>query len=214
MRDTSLCAALEDRELAALHVSRSRHIMPAGYPMGDCGDLCANIVSGALKLSLHAKDGREQIVDLMFAGDFLGTPRVREQIVTATTLAQTEICAFSRHDFAHALDTFPPMRRMLVERAIAASERARGRLRMLGHSSARERVAVFILYITAHADGKPVRIPLRREEVANFLGLAAETVSRQLGHLRAEGVITLVNARDCTVLDHERLCAIARSPNF
>lgn len=209
VRGASLCAALEDRELALLHAGRSRHIIPAGDRLDNYCDVRANIVSGAFKLSIRADDGREQIVDLLFAGDFLGAPCPREQDVTAIALAETEICSFSQLPFTDALDAFPAMRRMLLERTIGAFERARGRLHMLAHASARERVAGFILDFASRADGKPVRIPLRRREVANFLGLTVETVSRQFGRLRAEGAITLVNARECTVPDRARLTAIA-----
>lgn len=181
----------------------------AGERIDHYGDACGNIVSGAVKLSVHARDGREQIVDLLLAGDFFGAPFTRDEGVTATALTETELCAFSRNALTEALHAQPKLRRLLLKRAINALGEARDRLGMLGHTSARERVAAFILDLTARAGGLTIWIPMRRSDVANFLGLTAETVSRELARLRADGAITLVGARGCTVVDHARLTVIA-----
>lgn len=210
VRDTSLCSALDDRDLAGLDTTRLRQVIPAGARIDHYGDACGNIVSGALKLSVHARDGREQIVGLLSAGDFFGAPFARDEKVIATALAETELCALSRDALTEALYTQPKLRRLLLKRAINALGEARDRLGMLGHASARERVAAFILDLVARAGDLTVRIPMRRSDVANFLGLTSETVSRELARLRAEGAIILVGARGCTVVDYARLTAIAR----
>jgi CRP/FNR family transcriptional regulator len=218
VRETALCASLGDAELAVLHDIGRRRTVPAGQVLSWAGDpntLCANIVRGVLKVTASMADGREQIVGLLYSGDFVGQPFAEESALTVTALAETDLCCYPRGTFENVLDDFPRMERMLLKRTMSSLNEARERMLRLGRQSAQERVAGFILEIAMRAgledeEGElNVVLPISRGEMADFLGLTIETVSRQLTRLKTEGVIAFAKGdRVCTIPDRERLEAI------
>lgn len=219
VRDTSLCASMSDCELATLSTFGRRREVGAGQVItwaGDQNSGCANVVSGALKVSASTADGREQIVGLLFPGDFVGQLFVTEASLTVTALTDTDLCTFPRASFEKALHTYPRMERLLLERTMASLDEARERMLALGRKDARERVAGFLLELaertglldpTGHVR---VQIPISRGEMAGFLGLTIETVSRHLTRLKTAGIIEFAKGeRDCTIVNRRSLEAIA-----
>lgn len=220
VRESALCSSMKDEELISLSEIGRRRIVPAGQVISWAGDpsaSCANVVSGALKMTASTADGREQIVGLLFPGDFVGAPFAEETPLTVTALTRTDLCSFPRTAFETALDTFPRMQGKLLQRTLASLDQARERMLALGRMSARERVAGFILELVEHTGmpasdgGIRVEIPISRGEMADFLGLTIETVSRQLTRLKTDGILEFAKGeRDCTVRDEARLEAIVR----
>ena len=218
MRDKALCASMSDCELAALSALGRRREVTAGQVVtwaGDPNANCANVVSGALKVSASTADGREQIVGLLFPGDFVGQLFTAEASLTVTALTDTDLCTFPRPSFERALESYPQMERMLLERTMASLDEARERMLSLGRKDARERVADFLLElagrtgVTDEAGRVNVLIPISRGEMAGFLGLTIETVSRHLTRLKTAGIIDFAKGeRDCTILNRAALEAI------
>lgn len=219
VRDTALCASMADDELVALSTIGRRRIFDSGQILswsGDANMLCANVVSGALKVTASTPDGREQIVGLLFPGDFVGQPFAEETPLTIGVLTQSDLCIFPRDRFERTLGEHPKLERVLLQRTIASLNDARERMLTLGRRNAQERVAGFLLEL---ADRMGVRddkghvhfdIPISRGETADFLGLTIETVSRQLTRLKAAGTIALPKAgRSIEVLDRAALEACA-----
>lgn len=206
---------MNDAELVALSALGRRRIVPAGQVVSWAGDeasLCANIVRGALKVTATLADGREQIVGLLFPGDFVGQLFSDESCLTVTAIEETDLCGYSRTAFESLLDDFPRLERMLLKRTMASLNEARERMLSLGRKSALERVAGFIQSLAERsgrekADGTiHVAIPVSRGEMADYLGLTIETVSRQLTRLRSAAIIAFANGnRDCHVLKPEQL---------
>lgn len=215
VRDSALCASMSDEELTALSAIGRRRVVPAGQVIswaGDASSFCANIVSGALKVAATLADGREQIVGLLFPGDFVGQLFTDETSLTVTAVVETDLCAYSRVAFEHLLDDHPRMERMLLRRTMGSLNEARERMLSLGRKNAQERVAGFILDLAdragSHGVDRTLRvaIPVSRGEMADYLGLTIETVSRQLTRLRTADIIAFANGdRDCCILDPEQL---------
>jgi len=215
VRHNALCVSMDDEELTALSSIGRRRIAPAGQVIswaGDASSACANIVSGALKVTAALADGREQIVGLLFPGDFVGQLFADESSLTVTAIIDTDLCSYSRTAFETLLEEHPRMERMLLKRTMASLNEARACMLSLGRKNAQERVAGFILGLaeragTRGADGLThVSIPVSRGEMADYLGLTIETVSRQLTRLRTARVIAFANGdRDCCILDPDQL---------
>jgi CRP/FNR family transcriptional regulator len=209
---------MSDGELSALSAIGRRRVLPVGQVVTWAGDTltsCANVVSGALKVTASTADGREQIVGLLFPGDFVGQPFAGEAPLTVTTLTETDLCIYPRAGFEQMLDKYPRMERMLLARTMASLNEAHGRMLALGRKNAQERVAGFLLELVEHAGSRGsdgllhVQIPISRSEMADLLGLTIETVSRQLTRLRAAEVIAFAHGeRDCTICDQAQLDAI------
>ena len=191
VRNKALCGSLGDENLLELS-HRGRHTMvPKGSVVaweGDENPICANIVTGALKLQSATADGREQTVGLLFSGDFIGEPFEEECTVTAEALADTDLCIFPRSGFERVLDDQPRLERALLERTLKSLREARERQLVLGRKSARARLAWFLLSLPRGCDGT-IDVPIARQEISDYLGLTIETVSRQFTDLRSSGMI-------------------------
>lgn len=191
-RDLALCAALGDEDLRTLSAIGRRKTVPRGTVISWAGDengLCASIVSGALKVSASTADGREQGVGLLFAGDFVGQPFATTNSVTTVALADSDLCVYPRGAFERVLGDQPKLERALLQRTIASLNEARERQLMLARKGARERVASFLDALSRHSADPTIEVPVSRGEIADYLGLTIETVSRQFTHLKTAGVI-------------------------
>lgn len=209
VRDQALCAALGDDELELLSGIGRLRTVPRGTVIAWAGDengLCANVVSGALKVTASTADGREQAVGLMFEGDFVGQPFASSSDLNTVALVETELCVYPRSAFERLLGEQPRLERALLERTLASLNQARERQLTLARKSARERVAGFLLDL-AERSGASFDVPISRGELAEYLGLTIETVSRQFSHLRSAGMIEvekggrLVRVRDLAALE-------------
>ncbi len=215
VRDESLCAGLRDHELSALSDIARRRVVAKGQVVvwaGDRSTICANLVSGVLKLATAMPDGREQTVGLLFAGDFVGDPFQEDATLTATALTETDLCVYPRARFEHVLDAHPRLERELLRRTMESLEEARGRMLTLARRNAAEKVAGFLLDIAARVptqkglDGaQSFDLPISRGEMAEVLGLTIETVSRQVTALKADGIVSLHGSRGIAILDRDAL---------
>ncbi len=216
VRDSALCASLADHELNALHTIARHKVIPRGQVFvweGDASNICANIISGVLKVTSATVDGREQIVGLLFAGDFVGQPFRSDTPLTVTALSDADLCIYPRQGFETVLDDHAKLERMLLQRTMAALDDARARMLSLGRKSAEERVAGFILEMADRCatagSADSFDLPLTRGQMADVLGLTIETVSRQLTNLKGAGVIAVLSGRGVTIVDRGALEARA-----
>ncbi|MBR0551253.1 Crp/Fnr family transcriptional regulator [Stakelama marina] len=224
VRDRALCSTLSDDELAQLNAIGHRREMERGETLlwaGDDSVVCGNLISGVLKLVAASADGREQIVGLVYPGDFVGQPYVEKAEFTVTALTEAEVCLFPRAPFERALDDHHAMERLLLQRTLQALNTARGRMLSLARSSAQEKVAGFLLDMAERAGTSACRavpdgpltfdLPLTRGQIADVLGLTIETVSRQMTRLKVAGVIALPGGRAVTICDRDALQARAEA---
>jgi len=214
VRDQSLCASLTDAELIGLNsVSRHRSL-PQGTTLlwaGEDSIICGNLISGVLKMTAAASDGREQIVGLLYPADFFGRAQAGEMQFSVTALIDSELCVFPRERFQRALEDHVRMERALLRRTLDALDEARGRMLLLARGTAEERVSGFLLQMANRAATQDnrheavVELPLSRGQIADVLGLTIETVSRQISRLKLAGVIALPGGRQIAILDRPAL---------
>jgi len=215
-RHRGICGALNPDQLVTLAHASARHRMGVGEELlGDAENInrYSNILSGVVKLTKSLSDGRQQIVGLQFAPDFLGRPLRAESAVNAEAATDVELCSFPRATIERMMTEQPDLKHRLLEQALKELDQAREWMVMLGRKTAAEKVASFLLMIArnidpAAADNRRFAVfdlPLTRAEIADFLGLTIETVSRQMTRLRTDGVIRIENNRHITVDDLARL---------
>ena len=222
VRHEALCGSLDDTELLDLHRLGRRRLLERGETLswaGEADGLCANLLSGVLKVSACTADGREQIVGLCYPADFVGSPFADTSHFTVSALTEAEVCVFPRGAFEGLLAVHGRMERLLLQRTFAALDDTRGRLLVLSRNTAEQKVAGFISNMAerargtdcrAHADGPATfDLPLTRGQIADVLGLTIETVSRQLTRLKTAGILALPGVRAVTVRDAAALRARA-----
>lgn len=218
VRELAVCGVLESTALRAF----KEHGPTVHYGAGDTvvfeSDEAANVYSvttGLLRLSKLLPDGRRQIAGFLFPGDFLGITMEEEHAFTAEAIAPSDVCKFPRRQFDHFISTHPELERRLY--AVAAHElaAARQQLVLLGRKTATERIASFLLMLAGRCHtvraGEDIPFPMSRADIADYLGLRIETVSREISALKAARVIQLTGRQSFRIVDRDRLEQLAES---
>ena len=200
---------------------RRRTVAPNNYIFrdGDEALYFASILSGVVKLIKTTADGEQHIIGLMYGQDFLGHTFSKHHRFSAAAATEVELCTFPRAPFTRLLDDYPAMERWLFEFTVRELDLCRDWTLTLGRKSSYERVASLLLMIarrarsTGHAPLPPnsaqFELPLTRAELADYLGLTLETVSRMIGKLKRKGLIELRSTREVIVPGIEELAAVA-----
>ena len=214
-RHHGLCGSLNPNELTALNkVANRKEVRPGTALVADSEPVThySNILSGVVKLTKILADGRQQIVGLQFAPDFLGRPFKTESDTNAEAATTVRLCTFPRSSVERMIEGSPSLEHRLLQQTLKELDEARGWMVTLGRKTAAEKVSSFLYLIATHidptsddADGVQFELPLTRADIADFLGLTIETVSRQMTKLRKDGVIEIENNRHVTVPDLDRL---------
>lgn len=215
-RHRGVCGALDPDQLVGLAKTSSKHQVAAGVELvGDAETVgsYSNVLSGVVKLTKSLSDGRQQIVGLQFAPDFLGRPFKSESGINVEAATAVALCSFPKTTIERMIKESPELEHRLFKQALNELDEARAWMVTLGRKTASEKVASFLVMIarnidpTAGSDAPSARfdLPLTRSDIGDFLGLTIETVSRQLTRLRSEGVIRIENYRHLIVDDMKRL---------
>ncbi len=174
---------------------------------GEPLEFVASVVSGVASLSKTMEDGRTQMVGLLLPSDFIGRPGRTEIEFDVTATTEITLCCFSRLPFEKLVDRTPHVAQRLMELALDELDAARDWMLLLGRKTAREKIATFIEMLTRRAQldqsgsAEALDLPLTRDQIANYLGLTLETVSRQFSALKKDGIIDFSDRRHFVVKD-------------
>ena len=215
-RHKGVCGALSPEQLTKLskHTNRFKVENNKVISSPDEDDKnFANILSGVVKLTKLMADGRQQIVGLQFAPDLIGRPFMKNSTVTAEAATDINVCSFPKKILEELLKESPRMEHRLHEQTLRELDDARDWLLTLGRKSAIEKIASFLYLIATHIDpekndGKDqitLEMPMKRGDIADFLGLTIETVSRQLTNLRKRNIIEIPDRRSIVIPSIKRL---------
>jgi CRP/FNR family transcriptional regulator, anaerobic regulatory protein len=199
VRELALCAALSDDELAALEAVQTRQNVGRGQIVcyeGDSADIVYNVAAGTLRLSKLLADGRRQVTGFLLAGDFVGLMDADEYACTAEAVEDVKLCRIERRAFERLTERFPGLERQLRARLTHALAESHAHMLLLGQRSPREKLAYFLLRLherlsSGKGAAQSLRLPMKRADIADFLGLTIETVSRTFTVMRQEGLISL-----------------------
>lgn len=198
VRETAVCAALNPMELQRFSDDVTVLTISAGSPLVDEGEdetFVFSVTAGCLKIYKLMADGRRQITGFLFAGDFLGLARSNTYTCSAEAVSSTTLCRMTRKQFDGFARSMPNLERRLFTFASEQIAEVQEQLLLLGRKTAQERVATFLLKLserTAQA-GRPaeiVDVPMSRDDIADYLGLTTETVSRTFSKLRKAKLIS------------------------
>ncbi|UCH75926.1 MAG: Crp/Fnr family transcriptional regulator [Rhodospirillales bacterium] len=194
-------------------VPAGRQVMMEGAPATELFSIAEGIVS-IFKLM---PDGRRQITGFLYPGSFFGvTFNVSEAYAySADAVTEVKLQAYPRRNFERLLDEVPGLRRSFIAAMADELTEAQDRILLLAHSSASQRLACFLLALSrrqadpaAEAVDK-VFVPMRGSDIADYLGLTAETVSRVLATFRRKGIIGGDRNGNTEIRDRAALEALA-----
>lgn len=215
-RADSVCNAIGDEHLGRLAELAVVTKVEPGQTFieeGDPADSFFNLTAGSAKLFKLLADGRRQITGFVARGQFLGLAVSSSYAFSAEAIEPVRLCRFARARLFRLLADFPALERRLLERAATELVAAQEQMLLLGRKTARERVASFLrAQALAAPCGRPramVALPMRRGDIADYLGLTIETVSRTLTRLRAEGIIEIPDQTHVLLRDPARLVRAA-----
>ncbi len=219
VRGRGLCSTLSDTELDALALISERVKLSSAQIFIE-EDAPAryfyNVTSGMVKLYRSLPDGRRQITGFAGPGHFLGLAAVKTYGFGAETIEDSRVCRFSRTDFSRITQQYPNLERRLLAEASHELVIANDQMLLLGRKTARERVASFLLARLEEDFGRVIpempqlHLPMIRNDIADFLGLTVETVSRTLSWMRKENMILSGRDHSITIMAPDRLEALAQ----
>lgn len=218
VRDTAVCGVLDCVELAEFKNSGCTQRLEAGQSLffeGDPATQIYNVTEGALKLTKLLPDGRRQVLGFTLPGDFLGISLGGNHAYGAEAVQRTRLCRFQRSRFAEFAESHPHLEREVYKVAAHELAAAQAQMLLLGRKSALERVASFLLHLeqrqrkVAGDKSHQVDLPMTRAEIADYLGLTKETVSRVLTELKSRRLIRLVSLSRVVLLDRQALSDLA-----
>lgn len=217
IRHRAVCARCESEELARLEGMKYYRSFQAGQTVvwsGDRMDFVGSVVTGIATLTQTMEDGRRQMVGLLLPSDFVGRPGRSVAAYDVTAVTDLVMCCFRKKPFEEMMTETPHVAQRLLEMTLDELDAAREWMLLLGRKTAREKIAS-LLAIIARRDAtlklKTARgamhfeLPLTREEMADYLGLTLETVSRQMSALKKDSVIDLEGKRRVLIPDFLRL---------
>jgi CRP/FNR family nitrogen fixation transcriptional regulator len=168
------------------------------------------IISGAVRLSRISEDGRRQIVEFRTAGDFLGFEWNEACALSAEAVREVVAIRYLRNRVDRLIEQRSDVRDGLMALIREEIRSAHEHLITLGCQGAKERVASFLLQLARKAsveDGGTIEIDLGRQDMADYLGLTLETISRTLNEFKRAGAIGLPKRRQIRILSKAKLRA-------
>ncbi|WP_298161061.1 cyclic nucleotide-binding domain-containing protein [Brevundimonas sp.] len=212
-RALSVCGAADDPDIQRLGDLAEVLNLKSGAVLireGEPAPHVFNIAAGSLRVYKLLPDGRRQITGFLFAGDFLGLAIGETYVFSAEAMEASTVCRFRKGPFRALVESSQPLEHMLLHRTSHELAAAQNQMLLLGRKTAIERMASFLLDLPGHDPARPsapghVRLPMKRGEIADYLGLTIETVSRVLTRMKVKGLISIPSPNELIVERPERL---------
>lgn len=190
------------------HFTKGEYI----YYAGDVSDALYIIHQGMVRVFHMAEDGKEQLTRILMPGDYLGewTLFHPEEVHSnyAQALETSQICMIHRHDFQAILDQYPQIARKLLSSLSYRLQEADQHTAQLSTQSTTSRLALFLANQTVvqrSVQGSLIHLHLSKKDIASYLGMSPETLSRALKRLEESGYIHVTSSKEILIPDIDRL---------
>lgn len=173
---------------------------------------------GAFKTTALAEDGSMQVIGFHLPGELMGLDALGSGMhrCDAEALEAAEVCEVPMADLGRVAAQIPSLQQQFLRVIGQSMGRDQDHLEMMGRRHANERVALFLHGLSERLrklgrSGDQITLPMSREDIASYLGLVIETVSRTFSRLQEDGVIE-VRGRKLQIRDPARLDLLAHDP--
>jgi CRP/FNR family transcriptional regulator len=202
-------------------IVRNRRPLDQGESLFRAGQTLGSLYvarEGAFKTVATDEDGEEQVIGFHLPGELMGLDALGrgQHACDATALTRATVCEIPMDQLEHVCAQLPALQHQLLRIIGQGINRDQTHMEMLGRRQASERMALFLhglaeRYRLLGRPGDQFVLPMSREDIASFLGMVIETVSRTLTKMQDEGIIT-VRGRQLQILDEVRLEAMVHGP--
>jgi len=177
---------------------------------------CFAVRSGAVKTSIVSEDGEEQITGFFLPGELVGLDSMSGDFYacTAKALERTSICEFPVQKLEELTSRLPDLQHHMYQLMSQEIQHSHQLTMLLSKNTAEERIAALLLSLSTRfqrrrLSGIRFSLPMARNDIANFLGLAVETVSRVFTRFQNQGLIR-ARGREVELLDIPALQGVSR----
>ncbi|MEC4594597.1 MULTISPECIES: cyclic nucleotide-binding domain-containing protein [Nitrospirillum] len=180
------------------------------FSEGDTASSVRIITSGMVRILRMMADGRRQIVGFLQPGDMLGLAPGGTYLYSAEAVTSVTLRRLSRTQFDTLLERDPELRLRLLAATATELQVAQEQMLLLGRKTAPERLASFLLHQARRVTPEPqdhcrIPLPMTRTDIADFLGLTMETVSRAFTRLKTAHLVRLLPDQMVELVDVEAL---------
>ncbi len=216
-RSRNLCGKMNAAQFQRLTARTGKLRFEPGATFIAEGDPAAHyfsLTAGVAMLFKLMQDGRRQVTGFARKGEFLGLAASACYAFSAEAIGIVELCRHSRGAIQTLLHEEPGIAFRLQELTSNELILAHEQMLLLGRKTAQERLASFLLGELSRQSARSfiyptLDLPMRRVDIADYLGLTTETVCRAFSRLRRDQIISISTAHDVGVLDVERLRSAA-----
>ncbi len=178
------------------------------YGAGEINPYLRIIHTGTVKVYRISESGHEQVIRVLGAGDFLGekamiSPSASDHF--AVTLTESEICSLDHQDIRDYLLRYPSVAFTMLETLSTRLEGTEDQVSAMAGEDAGSRIAAYLVGLADEVQRSSITLPITKKDVASFLGLTPETLSRRLARFEDNGWIHLHGNRRIDLLDIEAL---------
>ncbi|NVK56264.1 MAG: helix-turn-helix domain-containing protein [Alteromonadaceae bacterium] len=171
-----------------------------------------NVITGTVAIERVSNNGRRQVLGFLFPGDYLGVTNAPHYDCAVRSLTKTEVYKFNRKRLYSLADELPHLKTNIAEVSSRIFCRILDQLYILGQKKAHERLCFLFIQLLERLPGaRPDRIELymTRQDMADYLGLTIETVSRSLAKLKADGLIAFTQLNVLQIVDLPKVSEMA-----
>ena len=180
------------------------------YAEGETSGYVYKVVSGVVRVSKLLPDGRRQISAFHLPGEMFGFEAEDVHHASAEAVIPAKVIAFKWEGALSTGKQSASFVRELLNLTVLGLRHTQNHLLLLGRKNALERLAAFLLEMDARTGSKSVLdLAMPRHDIADYLGLTLETVSRMFAELKERGMVRLESARRVHLLDAARLKAMS-----
>ena len=188
-------------------IARNRTI----FMRGDAAEYSYKVVSGVVRLCKHMADGRRHIAQFSFPGDFFSFMESGLHSFTAEAVTDVVVMCYPKREMENLNEERPSVRRRFLTLLSQRLCEMENHLTVLGRQTAKERVVSFVLFLAERIgldEDDLVDVPMSRQDIADYLGLTIETVSRVLSECKRGGLLEIPNLRQIVLNDIGTLQAL------
>lgn len=219
MSSSQMTAAEKTSSLASVFSDRPVEQFAAGSSLfweGDRAKHVFEVVSGVLRIFKILPDGRRAITGFIYQGDLVGVSMRDCYLYNAEAVTPVKIRRFAREAFQEAIILSPELRPQLFAKLCDEMASAQDQMVLLSRKNAEERICSFLLLLARRVSGennfsRDVEIPMTRLDMADYLGLTIETVSRTITSLVGRGIISQSGRHDISIKKLDTLLRLAGS---
>ncbi|CAN5286191.1 transcriptional regulator FixK [soil metagenome] len=181
------------------------------YAQGEQAEFVYRLVSGAVRTTRLLADGRRQIGDFYYPGDVFGLDTAESHRFSAEGLGDCQVQVLKRQAPSRSVEDRARFDRMIWAATSRELDRAQDHILLLARMTACEKVASFLLGIADRLKAELTILPMSRQDMADYLGLTIETISRMLSRLQADGLVEFLGCRHFRIRHRSGLDRLAVS---